>query len=172
MDTENVPLRAADQAALLLDWGFAVPAGTEGVGRLVRPADLAVPTAAPTTSPTRTRSRTGTRTGPARPRRPAASHPLVPAALAGAAVLIVVATLIGVVGPCARSRRHAVRRRRRASVRGGDTLSIRRRVDVHAAVKKANRATRLIQTSRPTAPPNADAVTLSLIRTGSSRRSA
>ena len=55
MDTENVPLRAADQAALLLDWGFAVPAGTEGVGRLVRPADLAELTAAPTTSPTRTR---------------------------------------------------------------------------------------------------------------------
>ena len=41
MDTENVPLRAADQAALLLDWGFATPAGTDGVGRLVRPADLA-----------------------------------------------------------------------------------------------------------------------------------
>ncbi|HYH24636.1 MAG TPA: serine hydrolase, partial [Blastococcus sp.] len=43
LDTENVPLRAADQAALLLDWGFAVPAGSEGVGRLVRPGDL-VPT--------------------------------------------------------------------------------------------------------------------------------
>src|ERR687894_128221 len=27
MDTENVPLRAADQAGLLLDWGFSVPAG-------------------------------------------------------------------------------------------------------------------------------------------------
>jgi hypothetical protein len=31
-------------------------------------------------------------------------------------------------------------------------------------VKKENRATRLIQTSMPTVPPNADAVTLSLIR--------
>ena len=40
----------------------------------------------------------------------------------------------------------------------------RRSVAVHAAVKKANRATRLIQTSRPTAPPNADAVTLPEIR--------
>ena len=30
MDTENTPLRAADQAALLLDWGFAVPAGHRG----------------------------------------------------------------------------------------------------------------------------------------------
>ena len=34
------------------------------------------------------------------------------------------------------------------------------RVAVHAAVKKANRATTLIHTSRPTAPPSADAVTL------------
>ncbi|TFV64210.1 UNVERIFIED_ORG: D-alanyl-D-alanine carboxypeptidase [Bacillus sp. AZ43] len=42
MDTENVPLRAADQAALLLDWGFAVPAGVAGVGRLVDPAEAAV----------------------------------------------------------------------------------------------------------------------------------
>lgn len=43
LDTENQPLRAADQAALLLDWGFAVPPGTEGVGRLVQPGDLLAP---------------------------------------------------------------------------------------------------------------------------------
>jgi D-alanyl-D-alanine carboxypeptidase (penicillin-binding protein 5/6) len=105
MDTENVPLRAADQAALLLDWGFATPSGTEGVGRLVRPADLAELTAAPPTSPGRSSS-------PARDREPAAApaagptagpeaSPLVPAALAAGAVLIVAATLIG--------RRRAVR---------------------------------------------------------------
>jgi D-alanyl-D-alanine carboxypeptidase (penicillin-binding protein 5/6) len=105
MDTENVPLRAADQAALLLDWGFATPSGTEGVGRLVRPADLAELTAAPPTSP-------GRSTSPARDREPAAApaagptagpeaSPLVPAALAAGAVLIVAATLIG--------RRRAVR---------------------------------------------------------------
>ncbi|SEO69170.1 D-alanyl-D-alanine carboxypeptidase family protein [Trujillonella endophytica] len=35
MDTENVPLRAADQAGLLLDWGFATDPATGGVGRLV-----------------------------------------------------------------------------------------------------------------------------------------
>src|SRR3954452_15448543 len=40
MDTENRPLRAADQAALLLDWGFAVGTGTEGVGRLVAPGEV------------------------------------------------------------------------------------------------------------------------------------
>src|SRR4051794_22425341 len=31
MNTESKPLRAAGQAALLLDWGFALPAGTEAV---------------------------------------------------------------------------------------------------------------------------------------------
>ena len=100
MDTENVPLRAADQAALLLDWGFATPSGTDGVGRLVRPADVAGLTAAP--SPTATRSRepdpapgTATRESAASTDGPEAASPLVPVALAGGAVLIVAATLIG-----------------------------------------------------------------------------
>jgi serine-type D-Ala-D-Ala carboxypeptidase (penicillin-binding protein 5/6) len=102
MDTENVPLRAADQAARLLDWGFATPAGTEGVGRLVRPADLAVLTAAPTTSPTRTRGPAPTPAPePASASQAGDDSPLIPAALAGAATLVVVATLIG--------RRRAVR---------------------------------------------------------------
>jgi len=99
MDTENVPLRAADQAALLLDWGFAVPAGAEGVGRLVRPADL-VPATTP--SPTRTRAASSAPATPeARPSDDPDGSPLVPAALAGGATLIVAATLIG--------RRRAVR---------------------------------------------------------------
>ncbi len=97
MDTENVPLRAADQAALLLDWGFAVQAGTEGVGRLVRPADLV-----PTPSPTRTREAPAALpTQAARPVADQDGSPLMPAALAGGAALIVAATLIG--------RRRAVR---------------------------------------------------------------
>jgi D-alanyl-D-alanine carboxypeptidase (penicillin-binding protein 5/6) len=99
MDTENVPLRAADQAALLLDWGFAVPAGTEGVGRLVRPADL-VPTPTPAPTPTPTRSREAP-SAEARPPEDGDGSPFLPAALAGAAALIVAATLIG--------RRRAVR---------------------------------------------------------------
>ena len=107
MDTEPVPLRAADQAALLLDWGFSVPAGTDGVGRLVRPGE--VPVTAP---PSRARptAATGERpagaAGPvdARPvgAGPAAASPLVPVALAVGAVAIVVATVVG--------RRRAVRR--------------------------------------------------------------
>jgi D-alanyl-D-alanine carboxypeptidase (penicillin-binding protein 5/6) len=97
MDTENAPLRAAAQAALLLDWGFTVPRGSDGAGRLVRPADLAAGTTPPTPP---------ARLLPA-PESPAAAapdgdrSPLVPAVLAGGAVLIVAATVIG--------RRRAVR---------------------------------------------------------------
>src|SRR3954453_5525182 len=61
MDTENTPLRPPDQAALLLDWGFARPAGTHGVGTLVTPADLgasASASASATASSTPAASRT------------------------------------------------------------------------------------------------------------------
>ena len=101
MDTENVPLRAADQAALLLDWGFAVPASADGVGRLVRPAEVALLAAEP--APTETRRR-AVEAAPAEPvARPTEPEPsaLLPAALAGTAVLIVAATVLG--------RRRAVR---------------------------------------------------------------
>jgi D-alanyl-D-alanine carboxypeptidase (penicillin-binding protein 5/6) len=91
MDTENTPLRAADQARLLLDWGFAVPAGTRGVGRLVSPGELP---AAPSTTGSVTRS----------PRRTPVSaagalgggaFPVVPVALGGTALLVVAATVAG-----------------------------------------------------------------------------
>ena len=95
MDTENVPLRAADQAALLLDWGFAVPAGTDGVGRLVRPADVTRPTAAtPAPSPRRVAAAPSATPSVPTGADPGTS-PLVPAALGAAAVLIVAATLLG-----------------------------------------------------------------------------
>ena len=52
MNTENRPLRAADQAALLLDWGFALPDDVEGVGELVEPGEVpAEVTPTPTASP-------------------------------------------------------------------------------------------------------------------------
>jgi D-alanyl-D-alanine carboxypeptidase (penicillin-binding protein 5/6) len=102
MNTERSPLRAADQAALLLDWGFALPAGTDGVGRLVRPGDL-VPSPATSRSAGEPRSageaRSPTSAGAAPAEDP--GSPLVPVALAGAAVLIVTATVVG--------RRRAVR---------------------------------------------------------------
>ena len=102
MDTENVPLRAAEQAALLLDWGFAVPAGTDGIGRLVRPADL-VRSAAGTQPlrPARPEGAAASPTPSVRASEDSGTSPLVPAALAGTAVLIVAATVLG--------RRRAVR---------------------------------------------------------------
>jgi serine-type D-Ala-D-Ala carboxypeptidase (penicillin-binding protein 5/6) len=97
MDTENTPLRAADQAARLLDWGFAVPAGTEGVGTLVAPGD--VTTSSPTATPRRPTPRPPS-SGAAAPAT-SAEFPVVPVTLGGTAVLIVAATLVG--------RRRAVR---------------------------------------------------------------
>ncbi|MGR6965986.1 D-alanyl-D-alanine carboxypeptidase family protein [Geodermatophilus sp. URMC 61] len=90
MGTESVPLRAADQAALLLDWGFAVPAGTAGVGRLVDSAADVSPLL-PALFP-----------GPAGVAAPAPAvaddgrSVLVPVALAVTATGIVVATAVGV----------------------------------------------------------------------------
>jgi D-alanyl-D-alanine carboxypeptidase (penicillin-binding protein 5/6) len=114
MDTENVPLRAADQAALLLDWGFALPAGTQAVGSLVEPADLLAPatssTAATATTTAATTATATTAAGPARAAgAPAAAtaSPVLPLSLAGGAVFVVAATVLG--------RRRAVRTAREPS---------------------------------------------------------
>lgn len=95
MDTENVPLRAADQAKLLLDWGFALPDDVDGVGELVEPGEVPA-------EPTPTAVPAPTLAAPVVPReQPAAApagedgSPLLPLTLGGAAVLIVAATLIG-----------------------------------------------------------------------------
>jgi D-alanyl-D-alanine carboxypeptidase (penicillin-binding protein 5/6) len=95
MDTENEPLRAADQARLLLDWGFALPDDVDGVGELVEPGEVpaeGTPTPIPRPAPA----------VPVVPDEQAAAAPaadddapLVPWVLGGTAVLIVGATLIG-----------------------------------------------------------------------------
>jgi serine-type D-Ala-D-Ala carboxypeptidase (penicillin-binding protein 5/6) len=98
MDTEAAPLRAAAQAALLLDWAFALPDGIDGVGTLVEPGDL---TPAPTSTTGRAAGAEGTPAiGAALPAEGPRSR-LVPVALAAGAVVIVTATVIG--------RRRAVR---------------------------------------------------------------
>jgi D-alanyl-D-alanine carboxypeptidase (penicillin-binding protein 5/6) len=93
MKTERRPLRAADQAARLLDWGFAVPAGTAGIGTLVTPADLAAHTPAPTTAPS------GPRRVLAVPDPAAAASSgawaVVPGVLVAGAALVIAATLVG-----------------------------------------------------------------------------
>src|SRR3954451_7190931 len=74
MDSENKPVRPEDQAARLLDWGFALPAGTHGVGTLVTPADLgASASASATASSTPAASRTPATGGPSA--APAAGFP-------------------------------------------------------------------------------------------------
>ncbi|WP_137158428.1 serine hydrolase [Blastococcus sp. CCUG 61487] len=86
LDTEPLPLRAADQAALLLDWGFALPPGSDGVGRLVRPADLAADP--PRTSPP---ARAVTQSGPVTAAPEDGGVPAWPAGigLAGVAAVVV-----------------------------------------------------------------------------------
>ena len=100
MDTENTPLRAPDQAVRLLDWGFAVPAGTAGVGTLV-PSGTLVPAGAVVAAPSPVSS-TATQpphdrpvTSGASPDTPVTGFPLLPVILGGAAVLIVAATVAG-----------------------------------------------------------------------------
>jgi D-alanyl-D-alanine carboxypeptidase (penicillin-binding protein 5/6) len=96
MNTENAPLRAADQAALLLDWGFALPDGSEGVGTLVEPGDLAALAEATSAGPATTAvARPTPAAGAAAPADDAATSPLLPLTLAGGAVLIVAATVAG-----------------------------------------------------------------------------
>jgi D-alanyl-D-alanine carboxypeptidase (penicillin-binding protein 5/6) len=90
MATESTPLRASEQAALLLDWGFAVPAGTDGVGRLVEAADLAA-TPVPASRPPGAASAAA----PDQPGEEPGRSPLVGLAIGVVAVGTVAATLVG-----------------------------------------------------------------------------
>ncbi len=122
MQAERVPVPPADQAARLLDWGFAVPAGASEAGRLVEPratgateppADV---TAADVTAADGTLSSadassasasSSAASSAARAVRaadaddPAGGSPLLPIGLGTGALAIVVATILG--------RRRAVR---------------------------------------------------------------
>jgi D-alanyl-D-alanine carboxypeptidase len=108
MGTENLPLRAADQAALLLDWGFAVPPSLGGVGTLVGSAAEVTPPAPTSNAVPSPAGPADVAAGPPAPSSPASDGPpaLGAVALGAAAVAVVVATLIG--------RRRAMRRTRPA----------------------------------------------------------
>jgi len=109
---ESSPLRAAEQAALLLDWGFALPDDVEAVGELVEPGT--VPTAVGSTAaPSLPTLGDPAEQAAGSAATPGGDSPLVPVALGGAAVLIVAATLIG----RRRARRPAPRRGARPPVR-------------------------------------------------------
>ena len=163
MDTENVPAagRRPGRPAARLGLRASRPAPTAS-GRLVepgRPAAWPPPTDRRAADPRR-RGR-GAAAAPAGRRRTRRS-PLVPRRWPPAPRSSWRRRWSAAAGRCGvvPVRPACAGRLRRP---GGDAASIRRRVAVHAAVKKEKRATRLIQTSRPTAPPNAEAVTLSEI---------
>jgi D-alanyl-D-alanine carboxypeptidase (penicillin-binding protein 5/6) len=99
MDTENVPLRAADQAALLLDWGFSVPSGVDPVGTLVDSGELP-PLPSTSSAAPRTREPAPALTA-ADPGDDGAPASWVPLALGAGGLAIVTATMVG--------RRRAVR---------------------------------------------------------------
>ncbi|WP_369132788.1 D-alanyl-D-alanine carboxypeptidase family protein [Modestobacter sp. I12A-02662] len=115
MQAERLPVSARDQAARLLDWGFAVPADARGVGRLVEPGEVpmvAVPEGSGTADgELSTEDAAALSASAARTRGPDmalvsdggdARSPWVPVALAAGAAGIVTATLVG--------RRRAARR--------------------------------------------------------------
>jgi D-alanyl-D-alanine carboxypeptidase (penicillin-binding protein 5/6) len=104
MQAERFPVPTTEQATRLLDWGFAVPAGATGAGRLVEPGE---PVAAeePSTVPApdgtlssadaAAASRSaGTRTAAAGG-APTAESPLLPIGLGTGALVIIAATVIG-----------------------------------------------------------------------------
>ncbi len=105
MGTEPVPLRAADQAARLLDWGFTVPPSLGSVGRLVgSAAEVPAPPSSPPASATAA-GPAGVAAGPAAPPAVADGGPpaLGLAALGAGAAAVAVAVLS--------VRRRAARRR-------------------------------------------------------------
>ncbi|WP_246626156.1 D-alanyl-D-alanine carboxypeptidase family protein [Modestobacter italicus] len=136
MQAERRPVHELEQARRLLDWGFATPAGAEGVGRLVTPAEVAADAAAaeaeaaaeaaaasaPTRSPAAgpdTGSATAAAVGPTT----GGSSPLLPAGLAVSALVVVAATVLGrrrAMRPVAHPGR-PVSRAARGSAAGGST---------------------------------------------------
>ena len=108
MQAERRPVHELDQARALLDWGFATAPGSAGIGRLVSPGE--VPASAPTTTTLPTPTATdgelsaddAASASAAASRTPARAgdgedpeSPLLPAALAGTALLVVAATVVG-----------------------------------------------------------------------------
>ncbi|MGY2080158.1 D-alanyl-D-alanine carboxypeptidase family protein [Modestobacter sp. SYSU DS0657] len=100
MQAERRPVHEQEQATRLLDWGFATPASVDAPGRLVDP-DEPEPTASATparptptaSSPPAVAAPPVTAAAPTAAQEP--SSPLVPVALAVAAVLVVIATVLG-----------------------------------------------------------------------------
>jgi D-alanyl-D-alanine carboxypeptidase (penicillin-binding protein 5/6) len=104
MQAERNPVPTTEQAARLLDWGFAVPAGASGAGRLVEPGEgraAEQPSTVPAADGTLS-SADASAAAASGGTSPAASggaveqeSPLLPIGLGAGAVVIVTATLVG-----------------------------------------------------------------------------
>jgi D-alanyl-D-alanine carboxypeptidase (penicillin-binding protein 5/6) len=103
MQAERTVVSPADQATRLLDWGFAVPAGASGAGRLVEPqsADAAAtPSTVPAADGTLSAADAADAAAPSAAGSTVAAAatgetPLLPIGLGTGAVAIVVATVVG-----------------------------------------------------------------------------
>lgn len=103
MQAERFPVPTTEQATRLLDWGFAVPAGASGAGRLVDPGETraserpsTVPAADGTLSSADASAAAASGTTPTAAGIAAdRESPLLPIALGAGAVAIVTATLVG-----------------------------------------------------------------------------
>jgi D-alanyl-D-alanine carboxypeptidase (penicillin-binding protein 5/6) len=103
MQAERRPVQELQQATLLLDWGFATAPDAHGIGRLVAPGEVpatADPTVAvPTPSALAATAAATPSAGPASSGSASRGSairdsPVLPAALAGGALLIVAATVV------------------------------------------------------------------------------
>jgi D-alanyl-D-alanine carboxypeptidase (penicillin-binding protein 5/6) len=105
MQAERSPVPTTEQAIRLLDWGFAVPAGATGAGRLVDPGEVRAterPTGVPTADGTLSSADASAAAGRGTDPRPVAAgsdveqgSPLLPIGLGAGALAIVTATLVG-----------------------------------------------------------------------------
>ena len=115
LGAEIRPRPSWQQAAALLDWGFALPAGAS-VGRLVEPDELAQRAASSTRAPDRPPPATPP-TGPAGPIVAEAAAPVPVSAVAVAGLTVAAAGLVGLAALRRRNRRG--RRGRRGHARSG-----------------------------------------------------
>jgi D-alanyl-D-alanine carboxypeptidase (penicillin-binding protein 5/6) len=105
MQAERRPVNELEQATRLLDWGFGTAPDSAGLGRLVDPGEVApVSSSAAPSSPPSTPADASPSSSPSSPpstvpvatSRPTAGHsPVMPVALGGAALVVVVATALG-----------------------------------------------------------------------------
>jgi D-alanyl-D-alanine carboxypeptidase (penicillin-binding protein 5/6) len=103
MQAERRPVHELEQATRLLDWGFGTAPGASGVGRLVDPGEVSPVSVSVPATPSEDRAPPSIDGAPASPvTTPVATStptegdfPVLPAALAGAALLVVAVTAVG-----------------------------------------------------------------------------